>query len=153
MMPQWPMPSFSNWNFAEPEDRIEAKAVAGVQKMSQTLLSHTGKAFDDQMNFVTHRLHEDVECAKTLSQCTAPEETIATLQAFYSKMANEYQEHFARQAALFRDSFSENAAAVEELNETAIESVTELGKAAGDSLKEVRTKAAAGRKPAANSKS
>ncbi|POF30415.1 hypothetical protein [Roseibium marinum] len=149
MMPKWPMPSFSNWNFAEREDRIEAKTVAGVQKMGQTVWSHTGKAFDDQMNFVSHRLHEDIECAKTLSQCAAPEETMAILQAFYSKMANEYQEHFEKQAALFRDSFSENAAAVEELNETAIESVSELGKAAEESLKEAQSKSATRRKPAA----
>ncbi|MDN3720913.1 hypothetical protein QW131_21135 [Roseibium salinum] len=83
------------------------------------------------MNFVTHRLHEDFECVKSLSQCTAPEQTMATLQEFYSKMANEYQDHFEKQAALLRESLTENAALVEELNETAMESAAELGKSRG----------------------
>jgi len=138
MMSDWPMPSFSNWAFAEREDRIEAKTVAGFQKIGQTLWSHAEKAFDDHMKFVSHRCHEDFECFKSLSQCSAPEETMATLQDFYSKMASEYQEHFEKQAALFRDSFSENAAAVEELNETTMESVGELSKAAEENLQEVK---------------
>lgn len=136
MMTDWPMPSFSNWAFAEREDRIEAKTVASFQKMGQTMWSHAEKAFDDHMEFVSHRLHEDFECAKSLSQCVAPEETVATLQNFYSKMATEYQEHFEKQATLLRDSFSENAAAVEEFNETAMESVSELSKAAEETLKD-----------------
>ena len=136
MKVDWPMPAFTNWAFAEREDRIEAKAVASLQKMGTTMWSHAEKAFDDHMEFVSHRLHEDFECAKSLSECVAPEQTIATLQAFYSRMATEYQEHFEKQAALFRDSFSENAAAVEELNETAMESVSELSKAAEESLQD-----------------
>jgi len=155
MMADWPMmPAFSNWALAEREDRIEARTVASIQKMGETLWSHTEKAFDDHMNFVSHRMHEDFECAKALSQCAAPEETMATLQAFYSKMASEYQEHFEKQAALFRDSFSENAAAVEEFNETAMESVNELSKAAEEGLKEVQaSKPALRRKTAATAKS
>lgn len=131
----WPMPAFPNWFFAQPEDRAEAKTVASFQKMGTTMWSHAEKAFDDHMEFVSHRLHEDFECAKSLSQCVAPEQTVETLQAFYSKMATEYQEHFEKQAALFRDSFSENAAAVEELNETAMENVSEIARAAEESLK------------------
>ncbi len=154
MMTEWPMPAFSNWTFAEREDRIEAKTIASVQKMGQTLWSHAEKAFEDHMDFVSHRMHEDFECAKSLSQCTAPEETMATLQGFYSRMATEYQEHFEKQAALFRDSLSENAAAVEELNETAIESVNELSKAAEETMEKAKpAKSAARRKPAATAKS
>ncbi|WP_305989507.1 hypothetical protein [Roseibium sp. MMSF_3544] len=138
MKVDWPMPAFTNWAFAEREDKIEAKTVASLQKMGTTMWSHAEKAFDDHMEFVSHRLHEDFECAKSLSQCVAPEQTMATLQAFYSQMATEYQEHFEKQAALFRDSFSENAAAVEELNETAMESVSELSKAAEESIEETK---------------
>ena len=130
--------SFSNWAFAEREDRIEAKAIASFQKVGKTMWSHAEKAFDDHMNFVSHRLHQDMECAKSLSQCAAPEETMATLQDFYSRMASEYQDHFEKQAALFRDSFSESAAVVEELNETAMESVNEMSKAAEESLEETK---------------
>lgn len=134
IMTNWQMPSFSNWAFAEREDRFEAKSIEGMQKVGLTMWSHIEKTFDDHMNFVSHRMHEDFECAKSLSQCTAPEETLATLQTFYSKMANEYQDHFEKQAALFRESFSENAAIAEELNETAMESVSEFSKAAEESL-------------------
>ncbi len=130
----WPMPTFSNWAFAQPEDRVEDKTVTSLQKMGTTMWSHAEKAFDDHMEFVSHRLHEDFECAKSLSQCVAPEQTVETLQAFYSKMATEYQEHFEKQAALFRNSYSENAAAVEELNETAMENVSEITRAAEESL-------------------
>jgi len=137
MMPEWPMPTFSNWAFAEREDRIEAKAVASFQKMGQTMWSQAGKAFEDHMDFVNRRLHEDFECAKSLSQCTAPEETFATLQGFYSKMTSEYQAHFEKQAALMRESFTENAAVAEELNETALETVSELSKAVEESIQEV----------------
>lgn len=150
-MGDWPMPAFSNWAFAEREDLMEAKTVAGLQKIGQTMWSHAEQAFSDHMDFVSHRLHEDFECAKSLSQCTAPEETMATLQDFYSRMATEYQEHFEKQAAMFRDSFSENAAAVEELSETAMESVSELSKAAEESLEEAKPaarKTTARRKPA-----
>jgi len=105
-MVDWPMPTFSNWAFAEREDKMEAKAVASFQKMGQTMFTHAEQAFSEHMDFFSHRLHEDFDCAKSLSQCTAPEETVATLQDFYSKMANEYQEHFEKQAAMFRASFS-----------------------------------------------
>lgn len=149
-MPEWPMPNFSNWAFAEREDRIEAKAVASFQKMGKTALTHAEQAFDDHMEFVSHRLHEDFECAKSLSQCTMPEESMATLQAFYTRMATEYQEHFEKQAALFRNSFSENAAAVEELNETALESVNELSKAAEESLEEAKPAKTSTRRKAAS---
>ncbi|WP_434055085.1 MAG: hypothetical protein RDA78_09540 [Roseibium sp.] len=135
---EWPMPSFTNWAFAEREDRIEAKTVAGFQKMGTTMWSHAEKAFEEHMEFVSHRLHEDFECAKSLTQCVAPEQTLATLQDFYSKMATEYQEHFEQQASLFRDSFSQGAAAVEELNEAAMENVGELGKAAEETLEEMK---------------
>lgn len=151
MIGEWPMPIFSNWAFAEREDRIEEKTIAGFQKMGQTLWSHTEQAFDDHMKFVSHRLHEDFECVKSLSQCTAPEETVAALHDFYSKMASEYQDHFEKQAALLRDSFSENAAVVEELNETAIESVAELGKAAEETVKTTQAKSAPRRKSEAAS--
>ncbi|TYC69902.1 hypothetical protein FMN63_08235 [Stappia sp. BW2] len=144
---EWPMPTFSNWAFAEREDRIEAKTIESFQKMGQTMWSHAEKAFDDHMNFVSHRLHEDFECAKSLSQCAAPEETMAKLQEFYSRMASEYQTHFEKQATLFRNSFSEGAATVEELNETAMESVNEMSRAAEESLTEVKAAAAAAAKP------
>ncbi|QDG75625.1 hypothetical protein [Labrenzia sp. PHM005] len=137
-VPDWPIPAFSNWAFAEREDRMEAKAVASFQKIGETMWSHAGKAFEDHMDFVSHRLHEDFECAKSLSQCSAPEETFSTLQAFYAKMSSEYQAHFEKQAALLRESYSENAAAVEELNDTAMESVSEFSKAAEESIKEVQ---------------
>lgn len=149
-MAEWPMPAFSNWAFAEREDKFEARTVEGFQKIGQTLWSHTEKAFEDHMNFVTRRLHEDFECMKSLSQCSAPEETMATLQAFYSTMATEYQDHFEKQAALFRDSFSENAAAMEKLNETAMESVSELSRAAEENLQDAKAAAA---KPKATAKS
>ncbi len=153
LMANWPpMPDFSNWAFAEREDRIEERAVASFQKMGQTLWSHTEKAFDDHMNFVSHRLHEDFECAKSLSRCTAPEETMATLQAFYSRMASEYQDHFEKQAALLRNSFSENAAVVEELNETAMESVSELAKAAEENLQVSQSASPAKRRKSAAAK-
>ncbi|MCK7612529.1 hypothetical protein [Roseibium sediminicola] len=155
-MGSWPMPTFSNWAFAEREDLMEAKTVAGFQKMGQTMWSHAEQAFSDHMDFVSHRLREDFECAKSLSQSTAPEETMATLQDFYSRMATEYQEHFEKQAAMFRESFSESAAAVEELSETAMESVSELSKAAEESLAEAKPAAkptATRRKPAATAKS
>lgn len=135
---EWPIPSFTNWALAEREDRIEAKTVAGFQKMGTAMWSHAEKAFDEHMEFVSHRLHEDFECAKSLTQCVAPEQTLATLQDFYSKMATEYQEHFEQQAALFRDSFSQGAAAVEELNEAAMENVGELGKAAEETLADLK---------------
>ena len=127
---------------------MEAKAVASFQKMGETMWTHAGKAFGDHMDFVNHRLHEDFECAKLHTQCTAPEETLNTLQTFYSKMTSEYQAHFEKQAALMRESFTENAAAVEELNETAMETVGELSKAAEESMQEIE-KPKARRKTAA----
>lgn len=152
MVPDWPIPAFSNWAFAEREDRIEAQTVANLQKMGMTLWSNAGKAFEDHMDFVSHRLQEDFECAKTLSQCTAPEETFQTLQSFYSRMSNEYQEHFEKQAALMRESFSENAAVVEKLNETAIETVSELSKAAEESIQEAQKPKRAPRRKATASR-
>lgn len=152
MFPDWPMPVFSNWAFAEREDRIEEKTVASIQKMGETLWSNVGKAFEDHMDFVNHRVQEDFECAKSLSQCTAPEETFQTLQSFYTRMSSEYQAHFEKQTALLRDSFTENAAVVEELNETAMETVSELSKAAEESIQEVqKPKRAPRRKAAASS--
>ncbi len=138
MVPDWPIPTFSNWTFAEREDRMEAKTVAGLQKMSGTLLSNAGKAFEDHMDFMSHRLQADFECAKSLSQCSAPEEAFQTLQSFYSRMNGEYQAHFEKQAALLRDSFTDNAAVVEELNETALETVSELSKAAEETIQEAQ---------------
>lgn len=138
MMPEWPVPTFSNWVFAEREDKIEAKTVASFQKISETMWSHAEKAFDDHMGFVSQRLHEDFECVKSLSRCSAPEETFATLQSFYAKMSSEYQAHFEKQTALLQESFTENAAVVEELNETALETVSELSKATEESLQDVK---------------
>ena len=154
-MSEWPLPGFSNWAYAEREDQIEARTVAGVQKMGKTMWSHAEKAFEDHMKFVSHRLQQDFECVKSLSQCSAPEETMTTLQTFYAKMATEYQDHFEKQAALLRESFSENAAVVEELNETAMVSVNELSKAAEENLEEVKraAKPASTRKSAAKSRS
>ncbi|MTI04517.1 hypothetical protein E1180_03160 [Roseibium denhamense] len=136
MMRDWPKPYFSNWAFAEREDLLEEKTYAGVQKFGQSMIVNAEKAFSDHMDFVSHRLQQDFECWKSLTQCTAPEETLAKLQSFYSEMANEYQEHFEKQAALLREGFSDNAAAVEALQETALQTVGELSKAAEESLEE-----------------
>lgn len=138
LVSEWPLSAFSNWAFAEREDRMGAKAFDSFQKLSQTMWTNAGKAFEDQMDFVSHRLHEDFEFARALSQCNAPEETIAAVQDFYAKMSSEYQTHFETQAALLRESFTENAAVIEDLNETAIETVNELSKAAEESLQEVQ---------------
>lgn len=142
----WPMPAFSNWAFAEREDRLEARTVDGLQKIGRTMWGHAEQALDDHMNFVSDRLHQDFECAKSLSQCTAPEEAFATLQAFYARMASEYQEHFEKQSALFRESFSDNAAMVEEFNDTAMQGVGELRKAAEESASQAKPKPASRRK-------
>lgn len=153
MVPEWPMPSFSNWVFAEPEDRMEARALTNFQKVSETFWSHAEKALDDHMAFVSRRLHEDFECAKALSKCSAPEETVNTLQAFYSKMSAEYQTHFEKQAALMRDSITANASVVDELSETAIETVNDFGKAAEKSLEDTKKpQTRARRKSAATTK-
>ncbi|MEP4768606.1 MAG: phasin family protein [Roseibium sp.] len=138
MLADWPMPDFSSWAFAARGDQLEDTAVAGFQKMNDAFLSHAEKAFDAHMKFVSHRLQEDFEYAKSLSSCTAPEETLTTLQTFCTKMSSEYQSHFEKQAALLRDSFTENAAVVDELNETAMETVSEFGRAVEETIQDVQ---------------
>ncbi|WP_417670277.1 phasin family protein [Roseibium sp.] len=146
-LPKWPTPAFSNWAFAEREDKLEERAFSGMQRFNKTIWDRAEKALDDHMNFVSHRLHEDFECAKALSDCRMPEQALSTLQSFYSKMADEYQEHTRKQVELLQDSISESMATAEELGETAMETASELTKAAEESLKEVKPAAPSRRKP------
>ncbi len=130
------MPAFSNWAFAEREDRLEEKTFEGIQHAQRAVWEQAEKALDDHMNFVSHRLHEDFECAKALGECTMPDQAFATLQTFYTKMADEYQSHFTKQIELFQSGLSENMATMEELGETAMETVSELTHAAEESMEE-----------------
>ena len=130
------MPAFSNWAFAEREDKLEEMTFSGLQHAQRTIWDQTEKAFDDQMAFVSHRLHEDLECAKALGECRMPDEAFVTLQSFYAKMADEYQNHFKKQLELFQISLNESMMSAEELSETALETAAELSKAAEESLQE-----------------
>ena len=130
------MPAFSNWAFAEREDKLEETAFSNLQHAQHALWDQAEKAFDDHMSFVSHRLHEDFECAKALGNCRMPDEAMVTLQTFYSKMANEYQAHFRKQFDLLQESLSENMTVAEEIGETAMEAASELGKAAEESIQE-----------------
>ena len=130
------MPAFSNWAFAEREDRLEEKTFAGLQHAQRAVWQQAEKALDDHMNFVSHRLHEDFECAKALGECRMPDQAFATLQTFYTKMADEYQSHFKKQFELFQESLSESMATAEELGETAMETASELAHAAEESMEE-----------------
>ncbi|MEP5625096.1 MAG: hypothetical protein ABJP82_21200 [Hyphomicrobiales bacterium] len=136
MVANWPMPDFSNWVSSARGNQMEETAVAGFQKMNDAFLAHAEKALDAHMKFVSHRLQEDLEYAKSLSKCAAPEETLTTLQTFCTKMSSEYQSHFEKQAALLRDSYTENAAVVDELNETAMETVSEFGRAVEETIQD-----------------
>ncbi|WP_417687875.1 phasin family protein [Roseibium sp.] len=141
LMPHWPTPTFSNWAFAEREDRMEELAFSGLQRFNQTMWDRAEKALDDHMRFVSHRLHEDFECAKALSECRMPDQAISTLQDFYTTMAGEYQEHARNQLELLKDSVTESMAKAEELSEAAMETATEFGKAVEESRAELASTA------------
>ena len=130
------MPAFSNWAFAEREDRLEEKTFAGLQHAQRAVWGQAEKVLDDHMAFVSHRLHEDMECAKALGECTMPDEAFSTLQTFYTKMADEYQSHLKKQFELFQNSLNESMATAEEFGETALETVSELAHAAEESAQE-----------------
>lgn len=144
------MPAFSSWAFAEREDKLEEKTFAGFQHAQRTIWDQAEKALDDHMAFVSHRLHEDFECAKALGGCRMPDEAIVTLQGFYTKMADEYQSHFKKQFELFQGGLNESMMNAEELGETALETASELTKAAEESLHEA-TKPVSRRKTKAGS--
>lgn len=133
-MGEWPVPTFSNWAFAELEDRMEAKTAESFQKLGQTVIKNTEKAIEGHLAFINQRVMDDFACAKSLTNCTTPEEAAKTLQAFYSNMATAYQNHFEKQAGLLRDSFTNNAAAVEEISETAMGNIEQMTKAAEENL-------------------
>lgn len=141
-LPKWPQAPFSNWAFAEREDRLEERAFSGLQRFNKSLWDRTEKAFEDHMSFVSNRIHEDFECAKALSECRMPDEAFATLQNFYTRMSDEYQKHAMKQVELFQEGMSEGMAAAEELGETALETATEMGRATEESLEEAQKKTA-----------
>lgn len=145
------MPAFSNWAFAEREDRLEEKTFEGFQHAHRTVWDQAEKAFDDHMNFVSHRLHEDFECAKALGECTMPDQAFATLQTFYTKMADEYQSHFKKQFELLQNGLNESMATAEELSETALETASELAHAAEESAQEATKPVSRKKTPASKS--
>ncbi len=145
------MPAFSNWAFAEREDRLEEKTFEGIQHAQRAVWEQAEKALDDHMNFVSHRLHEDFECAKALGECTMPDQAFATLQTFYSKMADEYQSHFTKQIELFQSGLNKGMATVEELGETAVEAASELAHAAEESMEEATKPVSRKKAPASKS--
>jgi len=134
--PSFMIPPFSNWAYAEREDKLEERAFSGMQRVHRTVWEQAEKALDDHMAFMSHRLHEDFECAKALGECRMPEQAISTLQQFCTKMADEYQTHFKDQIENFQNGLNENLATAEELSDTAVQAATELAQAAEDSLEE-----------------
>lgn len=130
------MPQFSNWAFAEREDKLEERTVAGFQRVQRNAWEQAEKAFDDHMAFMSHRFHEDFECAKALGDCRMPDEAFATLQSFYVKMADEYQAHFKKQIENFQNGLTESIASAEELGETAVQAASELAQATEESIEE-----------------
>lgn len=146
---QFLMPAFSNWAFAEREDKLEETAFSSIQHAQRAIWDQAEKTFDDHMNFVSHRFHEDFECAKALGNCRMPDEAMVTLQTFYSKMADEYQAHFRKQFELLQNGLSENMTVAEEIGETAMEAVSELSKATEESVQEATKPVTRKRKTAA----
>lgn len=132
----WPAPNFSNWSFAEREDRLEERAFSSLQRMNQTLWDRTEKAFEDHMAFASQRLHEDFECVKALSECRMPDEVMGTLQNFYTRMAEDYQTHSRKQMELMQESLNESLANAEEMGEAALDAASELTKAAEETMHE-----------------
>lgn len=135
-IPEWPAPAFSNWAFAEREDRLEERAFSGVERAQRTVWNQAEKVLDDNMSFVSHRMHEDLGCARALGQCRLPDEAFATLKSFYERMADEYQSHTRKQFELLQNGMSETISTAEELCDTAAETASELTKAAEEAAKE-----------------
>ncbi|MBO6758285.1 MAG: phasin family protein [Roseibium sp.] len=136
-MNEWQQKALSNWNLAEREDKIEERTFANMRRVHQTIWDQAEKAFDDHMAFVSHRLHEDFECAKTLGQCRMPDEAIATLQAFYTKMAEEYQTYAKQRMERLQEGLTDSIAAAEDLNEAAIQTAQDLGELAEETFEDV----------------
>lgn len=132
----WQVPNLSAWSFAEREDKLEERAFSNLQRINRTLWDQTEKALDDHMAFASKRLHEDFECAKTLTSCRMPDEVMGTLQAFYTRMAEDYQTHGRMQMEMLQAGFSEGLANAEELGEAALEAASELTKAAEETMQE-----------------
>lgn len=135
-MPEWPAPAFSNWAFAEREDKLEERTFSGIERAQRTIWDQAEKVIDDHMSFVSHRMHEDLKCAKALGQCRVPDEAFATLKSFYTQLADEYQNHTRKQFELLQNGMSETIATAEELCDTATETASELAKAAEEAAKE-----------------
>lgn len=135
-MPEWPAPAFSNWAFAEREDKLEERAFSGIERARRTVWNQAEKVLDDHMSFVSHRMHQDLKCASALGQCRVPDEAYATLKSFYTQMADEYQSHTRKQFELLQNGMSESMATAEELCDTATETASELAKAADEAAKE-----------------
>lgn len=131
----WPLAQHSNWQFAEREDLLEDKAVSSMQRYHKTVWLQAEKALDDHMAFVSHRLHEDFECAKALGQCNMPDEAFTTLQAFFSRMTDEYKDHAQSQFELLQEGLRESAVATEELQKVAADTTAEFSEAIQDNQK------------------
>ena len=132
----WRVPNITAWSFAEREDRLEERAFSSLERINRTVWDQTEKALEEHMAFATQRLHEDFECAKTLSGCRMPDEVMGTLKSFYTRMADDYQTHGRKQMEMLQASFSESLANAEELGEAALEAASELSKAAEETMHE-----------------
>jgi signal recognition particle GTPase len=97
------MPQFSNWAFAEREDKLEEKTFEGLQRIQRAVWEQAEKALDDHMNVREQPLSRRLRMRQgpgSSARCRT--KLLQRLQSFYVKMADEYQAHFKKQIELFR---------------------------------------------------
>lgn len=111
------METWQPWNWAEAADRLEEMMTFGPAEVQRRTLDCAAALFNMQVDFVSKRLHADMDCALQIVDCVSPADVAGTASSFWGQLVADYENHAEAVAACL----GEHVSQVEEIAEEAAE--------------------------------
>ncbi|NRG17185.1 hypothetical protein HPQ64_05740 [Rhizobiales bacterium] len=111
------METWQPWNWAEAADRLEEMMTFGPAEVQRRTLDCAAALFNMQIDFVSKRLHADMDCALRMMESASPADVAGTASSFWGQLIADYENHTEAVTVCLGEHISQ----VEEIAEEAAE--------------------------------
>ena len=87
------MEAWQPWNWAEAADRLEEMMTFGPAEIQRRAVDCAAALFNMQIDFVSKRLHADMDCALRIMDGASPADITGTASAFWGRLVSDYEKH------------------------------------------------------------
>ncbi|MXN65189.1 hypothetical protein GR183_09735 [Stappia sp. GBMRC 2046] len=116
------METWQPWNWAEAADRLEEMMTFGPAEAQRRAIDCAAALFNMQIDFVSKRLHADMDCALRMMDGASPADITGTASTFWERLVSDYEKHAEDLTACVSEHLSASDEDIDETGEISRES-------------------------------